>query len=118
MDLFDAIAAGVPDTALALLAADPSLGRRRHASGPTPVLYALYHHQSDLARELADRTEALDLAEAAALDDVDRAVQLLDAGEAVDGRTPDGFTPLHLAAYFGAPRTAALLLARGADVAA
>jgi ankyrin repeat protein len=118
MDLFEAIAAGDADTALALLAADPAVGRHRHSSGATPVLYALYHRQGGLARTLADRVAALDLAEAAALDDVDRLTGLLDAGGAVDGRTPDGFTPLHLAAYFGAPRVAALLLARGADVAA
>jgi len=118
MDLFDAIAAGDADTALALLAAEPAAGRRRHASGPTPVLFALYHHQSALARALADRIGPLDLAEAAALDDLGRVTEVLDAGGAVDGRTPDGFTPLHLAAFFGAPRVAALLLARGADVAA
>lgn len=123
MDLFEAIAAGAADTALALLTADPAAGRRRHASGPTPVLYALYQRQPELARALAERIRAerigvLDLAEAAALDDVDRVVELLDAGGPVDGRTPDGFTPLHLAAYFGAPRVTTLLLARGADVAA
>jgi ankyrin repeat protein len=118
MDLFEAIAAGDTDTALGLLAADPASGRQRHSSGATPVLYALYHRQDGLARALADRIGDLDLAEAAALDDLDRVTGLLDADGAVDGRTPDGFTPLHLAAYFGAPRTAALLLARGADVAA
>jgi uncharacterized protein len=44
--------------------------------------------------------------------------ELLDEGEPVDGGTPDGFTPLQLAAYFGAARVAALLLSRGAAVAA
>ena len=36
----------------------------------------------------------------------------------MDRRTRDGFTPLQLAAYFGAARAAALLLARGAEVGA
>jgi ankyrin repeat protein len=34
----------------------------------------------------------------------------------VDARSPDGFTPLQLAAYFGAPAAAALLIERGAAV--
>ena len=37
-------------------------------------------------------------------------------GRPVDGRTADGFTPLQLAAYFGAPGAAADLIAAGADV--
>ncbi len=36
----------------------------------------------------------------------------------VDGWSPDGFTALHLAAYFGHDAVAADLLRRGADVAA
>jgi ankyrin repeat protein len=118
MDLFDAIVAG--DTAAAddLLATDPTLGSTRHDSGATPVLYALYRGRPELARHLATRIARLTLAEAAALDDTDRVAELLDAGADVDARTPDGFTPLHLAAFFGAPRVAALLLRRGADAGA
>jgi ankyrin repeat protein len=79
------------------------------------VLGALYQGQRDLARRLADDADSLTLPEAAALDEVDRVRELLDRGEDPDARTPDGFTPLHLAAFFGAPRVAALLLERGAD---
>ena len=44
---------------------------------------------------------------------------LLDRGEAdVGARSADGWTPLHLAAYFGHRETAAMLLDRGADTAA
>jgi ankyrin repeat protein len=82
------------------------------------VLGALYQGQRDLARRLADEADSLNLAEAAALDEVDRVRELLDAGDDADARTTDGFTPLHLAAFFGAPRVAALLLERGADPAA
>ena len=82
------------------------------------VLGALYQGQRDLARRLADEADGLTLAEAAALDEVDRVRELLDEGGDVDARTPDGFTPLHLAAFFGAPRVAALLLEHGADAGA
>ena len=118
MDLFEAIAAGDTATVDTLLAADPTLGTVPHSTGATPVLYALYHRHPDLARHLAAQLPTLSLAEAAALDEVERVGELLDAGAAMDARTPDGFTALHLAAFFGAPRAAALLLRRGADAGA
>src|SRR6266704_3535662 len=113
MDLFDAIAAGDEPAVREALDAQPA--PPRHPTGPTPVLWALYHGHSQLARWLAERLGPLDLAEAAALDDAARVGALIDSGEPVDGRTPDGYTPLQLAAFFGGPRAAALLLERGAD---
>jgi uncharacterized protein len=120
MDLYGAIAAGDETVALNALdagaeAPDAGVAAPADAGRPTPVLWALYHGHRDLARKLADRIGQLDLAEAAALDDVERVVESLDGGEPVDGRTPDGYTPLQLAAFFGGPRAAALLLERGAD---
>jgi ankyrin repeat protein len=60
----------------------------------------------------------MDLADAAAVDDVAAVASLLaeDVDVDVDARTADGFTPLHLAAFFDAPYTAALLIRSGADV--
>ncbi len=45
------------------------------------------------------------------------AAEILSAGEPdpVDARSPDGFTALHLAAFFGRPPVVRLLLDRGAD---
>src|SRR5262245_36760577 len=118
MDIFATIRSGDAAAATRLLVAEPGLARRRHESGPTPVLFALYHHYPALAEPLPSVSGELDLAEAAALDRVDRVREALAAGAAVDGRTPDGFTPLQLAAYFGAPAAAALLIGSGADVSA
>ena len=117
MDLYEAIAAGDETAALKALDTQPDPTRPSpDPTRPTPVLWALYHGHGDLARTLAARIgRPLDLPEAAALDDPDRVAQLLDGGEPVDGRTPDGYTPLQLAAFFGGPRAAALLLERGAD---
>ncbi|MBO0870733.1 MAG: ankyrin repeat domain-containing protein [Micromonosporaceae bacterium] len=116
MDIFATIRAGDAPAATRLLVAEPGLARTRHKGGPTPVLFALYHHYPELAEALASVSGELDLAEAAALDRVDRVRELLADGAAVDGRTPDGFTPLQLAAYFGAPATVELLIAAGAEV--
>src|SRR2546421_331522 len=113
MDLYEAIAAGNEAAALEALDAQPRPPEEQRR--PTPVLWALYHGHRDLARTLAGRIGHLDLAEAAALDDAPRVRQLLDSGEPVDGRTPDGYTPLQLAAFFGGSQAAVPLLERGAD---
>jgi ankyrin repeat protein len=115
MDLFAAIDSGDLAGAAAALDADPAAGHRLHPTGPTPLLYALYQGRPEIARALAERLEP-DLAEASALDLPEKVAALLDAGGDPDARTPDGFTPLQLAAFFGAPASAELLISRGADV--
>jgi ankyrin repeat protein len=121
MDLFETISQGDVGAVQDLLAADPTLAQARHPEQRvSPVLWAMYQHRFDLARSIASQLERLghplDLHEAAALDAADRVGALLDAGADVDARSPDGFTPLQLAAYFGAPAAAALLIERGAQV--
>lgn len=114
--IFEAIEREDTDGALGELRADPAVARERNESGVTPVLYAMYHHKFSLARQLAAEVGELDLSEAAAVDDAARVGVLLAAGADVEARTPDGFTPLQLAAYFGAPGAAGTLLLAGADV--
>ena len=47
---------------------------------------------------------------------VELAARLVTAGAEVDARTSGGATPLHVAAYWGAPTLADWLIAHGADV--
>lgn len=114
--IFEAIEREDTDAALDELRARPAVARERNESGVTPVLYAMYRHRFALARQLADEAGDLDLCEAAAVDDAARVRTLLATGADMEARTPDGFTPLQLAAYFGAPGAAGTLLAAGADV--
>jgi uncharacterized protein len=87
---------------------------------PSPgsdLLDALYRGDRDaLEAALAEEPE-LTIFEAAAVGKVDRVHQLLllEAGF-VDLWSPDGFTALHLASFFGHVEIAAELLRRGADV--
>jgi uncharacterized protein len=85
----------------------------------SPVMQALYEGRTEEARSLAAARSGLDVFEAAAIGAVERLRGLLDQDAAlVNAWSDDGFTPLHLAAFFGHPEAARLLLERGADVEA
>ncbi|MEF2279301.1 ankyrin repeat domain-containing protein [Deinococcus sp. YIM 134068] len=103
------------------LAHDPALLRALSPLGVSPILFATYYGKHDLARVLigAMREAGLPLTvfEAAATG------ELADLGGQLDARpnllnahSPDGFTPLGLAAFFAREEVAAELLTRGADV--
>jgi uncharacterized protein len=83
----------------------------------SPVLQALYRGDREGVEALMPLPGELDLHEAAALGERDRVGDLLDTEPAqVSALSPDGFSPLHLAAFFGREEVVALLLARGAPV--
>ena len=89
---------------------------------PSPqseLLEALYRSDRDAVEaKLAERPD-LTLFEAAAVGDTGRVRELLSLEpDSVGGWSPDGFTALHLAAFFGHEPVAAALLERGAEVGA
>jgi ankyrin repeat protein len=114
--LLDAIAAGDPAAVRAAISADPRTVASPGPDGVSPLLRCLYRGRRDLAVIVRSADPPMDLADAAALDDVAAVASLLAEGAEVEARTADGFTPLHLAAFFDAPHTAALLIRAGADV--
>lgn len=113
MDFAAAIKTGDLDAVEAALAVDPTLVDEP-VDGLAPVLVALYHGRGEVADALVAGGAELDLHGTAAMGDVDR----LAAAVAVDGVdlvSPDGFTPLELACFFGRRPAARLLLDAGAD---
>ena len=79
-------------------------------------MQALYAGQRDRAEELLAARGEPDVFEAAAFGRVERLRELLDADPGLaDAFSPDGFTALHFAAFFGQPDSAKLLLERGSD---
>ena len=81
------------------------------------ILAALYAGNRAEAHRLARMIPLLDVFEAAALGDADALAQRLEEDPTeVDAIAPDGFTPLHLAAYFGGLGAARLLIGRGATI--
>jgi len=115
-ELFVAVTAGDVATVRTLLSEDPSLASARDGSGLPVVLLALFHQQREIADALLDAEPELGPLEAAATGRADRLSALLDADpEALNARTPEGFTPLGLAAFLGGPEAVRVLLERGAD---
>ena len=116
-DLFDAIEAGDVDRVRSILEEAPGLAEARDEAGISALLRARYRLDTVMVAAIGAHVGELDATEAAALGEVDRLAVLLDADPAlVEARTPDGFTLLHLAAFFAGVDAVRLLLARGADV--
>lgn len=115
----DAIKAGEFERVKAMVTAEPALIDARGRTGDSAILTAVYHRQKEIVNLLVARGAALTLCEAAAAGEVERAERLLAVDRsAVQTWSADGWTPLHLAAYFGHAKIAELLIAHGADVAA
>lgn len=87
--------------------------------GVSAVLFAVYRRQEEIAGMLLEaRGRPPDVFEAAAMGLDDALDDLLGRADAaaVEGVSPDGFTALHLAAYFGHAEAVRRLLRAGADV--
>lgn len=81
------------------------------------ILNALYAGNTTEAHRIARALPLFDVFEAAALGDVAAlALRLDEDPKAVEAIAEDGFTPLHLAAYFGSLGAVRLLIERGATV--
>ena len=115
-EFFEAVQSGQTEKVESLLQGDPSLSQARSEQGLSALMLALYFGQQPIADLLLSTDVQLDIYEAAATGRTQRLRDLADSSpQAVQSYSSDGFTPLHLAAFFGAAQAAALLLERGAD---
>jgi ankyrin repeat protein len=115
-ELFLAITEGDVDTVRRMVDEDPSLASARDGSGLPAVLLALFNQQQEAADALLSADPELGVLEAAAVGRADRVRELVEADEAaLEERTPEGFSPLGLAAFFGRPEVVRYLLEAGVD---
>ena len=113
--LIELVKAGELGKVRALLSENFLLASQRLANGESPLMAALYRGHHDIVDAVIDAGAEVDVFAAAAtgrMEDLRRRVR--DA--TVNSFAYDGWTPLHLAAFFGNLEAARLLLESGADV--
>jgi ankyrin repeat protein len=94
----------------------PSLASQRLADGESPVMAALYRGRHEVVAALIDAGAEVDVFAAAATGRTDDLRRLLSTAGSVSPYSYDGWTPLHLAAFFGHLDAAQLLIDAGAEV--
>jgi len=105
------------DGLIARLNEQPDLAGACDDNGVSLLMQALYHGKRHLAELVADHLAELDIFAACALGRELRSSELLaQQPDLATTWSPDGFTPLHLACFFGAPAVLDHLLGAGADV--
>jgi uncharacterized protein len=115
-DLISAAKAGDAGRAVQLISDDPALAAARDASGETPLMAALYRGHQKVVDALVAHGATLDVFAAAAIGQMEALETALQNPGAVNAFAYDGWTPLHLAAFFGQRGAAERLLASGADL--
>lgn len=113
--LFQAITDGDADEIRRLLEQDSALAEARNEQGISAVMLACYHQRPECLSLLRAKRSKLNLFEASAVGSVEDAVAALQT-ELVNTRSPDGFSALHLAAFFGHPQVAEILVHAGAEI--
>jgi len=115
-ELFAAIEAGDTDRVRALVADDPACARSRDAEGVSALLRARYRLDDAMIEAIRPHAGDLDVFEAATFGDVAGLAEVLRGDPSLAGAsTGDGFTALHLAAFFDGAGAASALLDAGAD---
>jgi ankyrin repeat protein len=114
---FDLIRQGKTVEIAEAVEAQPTLAGSRDAQGISAIMLAVYTQQPLIRDFLLTRLEAMDIFEASAVGHCAR-MQHLIAEDAMCARgvSPDGWTPLHLAAAFAGAEPVVLLLEHGAHV--
>lgn len=116
-EFFTAVDAGDAETVVRMVAADPSLASARGEDGVSALLHARYRFQRAALDALLAAEPEMDVFDAAALGHIDRLrARLVEDPSRATAFAADGFTALHLTAFFGKAEAARVLLEAGAVV--
>lgn len=115
--LVQAASSGDVETMKSLLETDPKLAEQTLPGGMSPLMAALYYGRQGAVEWLLDQGVTVTIHEAAALGDDETIAYMLNLEPSLLQQISfDGWTPLHLAAFFGGYEAAKLLIERGAEV--
>lgn len=118
-ELFTAIEAGDLKAVQSIVEADSEALRATNPDGVTPIVYAAYWGKPDIREWLLSVAPSLDFWEAVTTGFVSLVQELLgNDPKLLNAFSPDGFTALHLAAFFGHPELVRVLIEAGADATA
>ena len=107
------------DSIRAALAEDPALLNTVNESGQSAFLLAKYYRQEETARYLLGLNPKLDIFGACVAGHTPDVLAAIDRDPSlIEAHSRDGWTPLHLAAFFGHLDLATALLDRGARMQA
>ena len=114
--MFEAVKSGDAASVIELLDAHPALVNAKNENGVSAVLLATYFGHREIVEILLARGADLNIFDAAAAGDLDRLKTLAaEDTELIGSFSPDGFTPLGLATFFGRRDVLDFLLSHGAD---
>jgi uncharacterized protein len=116
-DVFDAIDKSDFGRLSRVVEEAPALAGARTPDGVSALLYARYRDNLTAVETLLRANPPIDVFDAAALGRTGRLRDLIAARRDLIGAySADGFTPLHLAAFFGQAETARVLIHAGAPI--
>jgi len=116
-DMMNAVKAGDVNAVKAMLAENQSLVNAIDGDGNSAILIATYWGKQEIADVLMAHAPKMNVFEAAAAGQLSRVKQFIEDNPAlIHDWSHDGFTPLHLAVFFGQRDVAEFLLTRNPDV--
>jgi len=117
IEMLEAVTTGNMAVAQELLQSDPALANAKSPTGDSAFLLSVYYGRKEISELLLAHGAQLNPYEAAAAGRIDQVrASLREDPNRIRGYSHDGFTLLHLAAFFGHRELAEVLLAEGADI--
>ncbi len=117
LEYFKAIKEGQLEKIKQMLENNPKLLNSKDESGMSGVIVASYYSHPKIVAYLVSKGATLDVFEASMVGDLSSMMNLLEHDkDLANAYSSDGFTPLHLAAFFGHMDAARFLVERRANI--